>query len=79
MCDIFETAGRRPTDQNLGLRGKRLVHTHVGFILTVKCLISVFGVIRCFSDFWRPCISETASRRVKQTKSWASVVIISCI
>ncbi len=38
-----------------------------------------FGVIRCISDFRRPgtyCISETANRRVKRTRIWASGVSI---
>ena len=39
--------------------------------LTVKCLRSV-GVIRCISDFCRPCILETDNRRAKRTKNWSS-------
>ncbi len=75
MYDIFEAAGRRAK------RTKTLtpwVFSIEKVLLTVKCSISVW-VIRCISDFRRPCtccILETGNRRAKQTKIWASGVSI---
>ncbi len=61
------------TDQNLGLRGKYLVHRECFWLLSVEIQ---FGVIRCICDFRRSCTccsSETANRRAKRIKIWASI------
>ena len=74
--DILGTAGRRAKRTKFEpLGGKWSVYA-------VYRLLSVefqFGVIRCISNFWQPCILKINSRRVKRTKIWASWVSISCV
>ncbi len=48
--------------------GKSLMYTGYFWLLTVQIQ---FGVIRFISDFLRPYISETDSRRAKRTKIWS--------
>ena len=60
----------------LDLRGNYLVYIEYFLLLSVQVQV---GVMRCISDFCRPCtccISETASRRAKRTKNLASGVSI---
>ena len=72
MCDIFETAGSK-----IWAPGVSILYIQDTFDCQVfKFSLGSFGA---FSAFSRPCISETANRRAKQTNIWASGVSSQCI
>ncbi len=61
-------------EQNLGLEGKYLLRPYFWHS-------NDYGqskVIRCISDFRRPCIPKMAGPSVKRSKIWRSDVLTSC-
>ena len=53
MLYLVHAVSSSETEQNLGLRSKYLVCIDYFWLLSVQVQ---FGVIRCISSFWRPCI-----------------------
>ncbi len=75
MIDICETARRRAKQAKIWASCVSIFRVYIGYLWLLSVEIQ-FGVIRCISDFRRPCISETASRRAKRIKIWVSWVSI---